>query len=108
MKFFIPAARDNAEAESVYDAIVKFNNAPQQVNRISELAWEHNGMQMSCAVGDEAPIYYGTGKESVVAILDCGQLFKVCTTNRGVVRGEAVLVGKSCARPTYFDTAGDA
>ena len=108
MKFFVPAARDNAEAESVYDAVIKFNNAPQQVNRIAVLAWEHNGMQMSCAVGDEAPTYYGTGKEPVVAILDCGHLFKVCTTNRGVVRGEAILVGKSGARPTYFDCASTA
>ena len=105
MKFFVPAARDDAEAENVFEAIEKFNHAPRQVKRIAALAWQHNGEKYSCEVGAEAPTYYGTGAEPVVAILDCGQLFKVCTANRGVIRGEAILVGKSGAYPTYFESA---
>lgn len=105
MKFFVPAARDAAEAESVFEAIQKFNDAPRQARRIAALAWLHNGKQYSCEVGAEAPTYYGTGAEPVVAILDCGQLFKICTSTRGVVRGEAILVGKSDAHPTYFESA---
>ena len=104
MKFFVPAAKDAAQAESVYDAILKFNSAPVQTQRICALAWHHNGQQMSCEVGGEAPSYYGTGSEPVVAILDCGSLHKVCTANRGVLRGEAILAGKgSDSFPTYFE-----
>ena len=108
MKFFVPAAKDHTEAEQVYEAIEKFNNAPRQLRRIAALAWQHNGQKYSCEVGAEAPTYYGTGSEPVVAILDCDQVFKVCTTSRGVVRGESILVGKSGAYPTYFDKKGAA
>lgn len=104
MKFFIPAAKDAKEAEEVYEAVAKFNNAPVSVRRICALAWKHNGMLMSCEVGGEAPSYYGTHDEPVVAILDCGNLYKVCTTNRGVIRGEAILVGKGNESvSTYFE-----
>lgn len=103
MKFFVPAAKDAEEAESVFEGIEKFNHAPRQTRRIAALAWQHNGKNYSCEVGGEAPTYYGTGSEPVVAILDCSQLFKVCTTNRGVIRGEAILVGKSGAHATYFE-----
>jgi hypothetical protein len=103
MKFFVPAARDDAEAESVLKAIEEFNHAPRQIKRIDALAWQHNGEKYSCEVGGEAPTYYGTETDPVVAILECGELFKVCTINRGVVRGEAILVGKSGAHPTYFE-----
>lgn len=94
MKSFIPAAKDDAQAEEVYAAICKFNNAPLDGPRIAALHWTHNGKPMSAAVGKELPAYYQTGGEPVVAILDCGQLYKVCTENRGVIRGEAVLCGK--------------
>ena len=104
MKFFVPAAKDDTEAEQVYEAIEKFNSAPRQIQRIAALAWQHNGQKYSCEVGAEAPTYYGTGSEPVVAILDCNQVFKVCTTNRGVARGEAILVGKFGAYPTFFET----
>jgi len=103
MKFFVPAAKDDAEAEVVLDAIEKFNYAPKQVRRICAIAWTHNGKNYSCEVGSEAPGYYGTGAEPVVAILDCERLYKVCTTNRGVVRGEAIMVGKEGTYVTYFD-----
>ena len=104
MKFFIPAAKNAQQAEEVYAAIAKFNNAPISDRRICALAWRHNGMSMSCEVGGEAPTYYRTSGEPVVAILDCGNLYKVCTTNRGVVRGEAIFVGKnSDSFCTYFE-----
>lgn len=104
VKFFIPAAKDAQQAEEVYESVAKFNNALISDRRICALAWQHNGVSMFCEVGGEAPAYYGTGGEPVVAILDCGNLYKVCTTNRGVVRGEAILVGKnSDSFPTYFE-----
>lgn len=103
MKFFVPAAKDDAEAERVFKAIEMFNHAPRQVRRIAALTWQHNGKSYSCEVGGEAPAYYGTGSDPVVAILDCERLFRVCTTNRGVIRGEAILVGKEGAHATYFE-----
>ena len=93
MKFFVPAAADAAQAESVYEAFAKFNNAPLNQKRIWTLHWKHNGQNMSCTVGLPLPAYYGTGQEPVLAILDCGSLYKVCTENRGGVRGEAVFAG---------------
>ncbi|RYX79928.1 hypothetical protein EON83_30715 [bacterium] len=104
MKFFIPAAENSEQAESVYDAVIKFNSAPPQTQRVCALAWRHNGQLMSCEVGGEAPSYYGTGSEPVVAILDCGRLYKVCTANRGVLRGEAILIGKgNDSFPSHFE-----
>jgi hypothetical protein len=107
MKFFIPAAENADQAERVYAAVAKFNGAPVSARRICALDWRHNGNRMSCEVGSEAPSYYGTGNELVVAILDCGNLYKVCTANRGVLRGEAILVGKGDESfPTYFEEGG--
>lgn len=104
MEFFIPAVNDTAQAERVYEAVARFNNAHISDRRIFELAWKHKGISMCCKVGGEAPAYYRTHGELVVAILDCGSLYKVCTASRGVARGEAILVGKADESvPTYFE-----
>ena len=104
MKFLVPAAQGAEEAERVYESVAKFNNAPVSAQRICALAWRHNGQLMSCEVGGEAPSYYDTRGELVVAIFDCGNLYKACTTNRGLIRGEAILVGKNeSSFPTYFE-----
>lgn len=104
MKFFVPAAANDEEAERVFDAFVRFNHAPKQVGRICALNWNHNGQTMTCAIGAPLPPYYGTGREPVLAILDCDHLYKICTENRGGVRGEAVLAGKNGdSHATYFD-----
>ncbi len=105
MKFFVPAARDEAEAESVYQSIVKFHDASSEGPRVCALQWKHNGQIMTCAVGAPLPDYFGTGRDPVVAIVDCGRLYKVCTANRGVLRGEGVLAGKSeDTVPTFFES----
>ncbi|WP_081499538.1 hypothetical protein [Polaromonas sp. CF318] len=107
MKYFIPAAENPEQAERVYEAIAKFNSAPLSGARICALTWPHNGIMMSCEIGSQAPSYYGTGSESVVAIFDCGNLYKICTENRGVLRGEAILAGKGDETPpTYFVEGG--
>ena len=104
VKFFVPLAESPEQAERVYSAIANFNNALVDNKRISALAWRHNGMNVSCEVGGSLPTYYDTGDEPVLAILDCGPLYKICTTNRGGVRGEAVFAGKgSDTVTTYFD-----
>jgi len=104
MKFFIPHAKDEDQAERVYNSIAKFISAPVNKKRVQALVWEHNGMEMACEVGGTLPSYYGTRDEPVIAIFDCGNLYQVCTTNRGVIRGEAVLAGKGFSTfATHFD-----
>lgn len=104
MKFFIPHAADEAQAESVYDSIAKFNGAENSARRIRSLAWVHNGEAMTCEVGKPPPAYYRCGQEPVLAIFDCVTLYKICTPNRGGVRGEAILAGKGDrSHPTCFD-----
>jgi hypothetical protein len=103
VQFFIPAAGDSEQAERVYRAIAEFNGAAVGNKRIAALSWQHNGEVMSCSVGEPLPSYYHTGSEPVLAILDCGNLYKVCTQSRGALRGEAVLASKSYdSRATYF------
>jgi hypothetical protein len=103
VQFFIPEAADSEQAERVYRAIAEFNGAAVGNKRIVALSWRHNGEAMSCSVGEPLPSYYRTGSEPVLAILDSGNLYKVCTQNRGGFRGEAVLASKSHdARVTYF------
>ena len=94
MKFFIPLTDDDVQAERVFGAIAEFNGATVPSKRIYSLTWTHNGETYSGAVGIPAPGYYGTGNEPILAILDCGNLYKICTESRGGARGDAILVGK--------------
>lgn len=103
MRFFVPAATDDIQAEQVYEAIAQFVTAPVNADRIWKLWWKHNGMNMQCEVGQPLPTYYQTGKEPVLAIFDCSTLYKICTPNRGGLRGEPVLAGKNeNSLATYF------
>jgi hypothetical protein len=103
MKFFVPAANDRIRAEHVYNAIAKYAQAPITEKRIWKLRWLHNGMNMECEVGKTLPSYYQTGKELVLAIFECEELYKICTLTRGGVKGEPVLVEKSSqSSATYF------
>ncbi len=104
MKFFVPAAEDDAQAERVYKSIAEFVKAPINDERIWKLEWIHNSMSMQCEVGKPMPSYYETGDDPVLAIFDCGNFYIICTTNRGGVRGEPILAGKDYnSIPTYFN-----
>lgn len=104
MQFFIPAADNQEEAERVYKAVAEHNNAPVTGRRIFAMYWSHAGQSMSCQVGGPLPDYYKTGGEPVIAILDCGSLYIICTENRGALTGEGVFVGKdSTSAVKYFD-----
>lgn len=105
MKFFVPEAESPEQAERLYRSIAEFNHAQVGDNRISSIVWRHAGEQMSCKVGGPLPSYYQTGTEPVLAILDCGNLYKVCTRSRGGLRGEAVFVGNSPEiQLSFFDS----
>jgi hypothetical protein len=103
MRFFVPAAEDDAPAERVYKSIAEFCHAPAQARRIHRLHWRHKGMEMSCEVGGTLPSYYQTGVDVVLSIFDCGNLYKIATPNRGGVRGEPIFAGKDRdSRAEYF------
>ncbi len=103
MKFFVPAAKDDVKAEQVYGAIAKSVQAPITERRIWKLHSRHNEIDMECEVGKPLPSYYQTGKELVLAIFDCENLYKICTLTRGGVKGEPILAEKnSQSSATYF------
>ena len=104
MKFFLPAAESPSQAESTYQSIAAHVSAPPQARRIHSLSWRHQESEMNCQIGEPLPAYYQTATESVVAIFDCGSLYKACTHSRGVATGDGVFIGKhSTTRVEYFD-----
>ncbi|MEH2232249.1 MAG: hypothetical protein V7K71_21925 [Nostoc sp.] len=103
MKFFVPAAKDDIKAEQVYSAIAQSLKAPITEKRIWKLQWRDREIDMECEVGKALPSSYQTGKELVMAIFECENLYKICTLTRGGVKGEPILVSKnSLSSATYF------
>ena len=93
MKFFVPAATDDANAESIYDAIKQFNSpsCPITKRRIFAINSIHKGKKYYAEVGKEESAVH----DLVLAILETDKrLYYVCTTNHGGVRGEPILVGQ--------------
>jgi hypothetical protein len=92
--FFLPPVEDDPElAESTYAAIKKF--AEEQTGwrvtdrRIFRVEYTHDSQEHVAEVGS-ADNRIG---EVCVAILETPECFLVCTRNRGVERGEPMLVG---------------
>lgn len=106
MKFFIPLADSDEQAERVYGSVVEFNNAKSTPRRIFGIGWDHNGTHYHAEVGKQIDAYFGG--ELVLAIVESDNLYFVCTENRGVVRGQGIFVGKGLSNIngptlTYFD-----
>ena len=95
MKFFLPHASSPEEAESVLSGICEFVGAAVPAKRIHMLRFTHNGKEYSVEVGKPAPGYYfhQAEGEEVIAIIP-GEPYKICTPNRGVLRGEPIMVGQ--------------
>ena len=97
MKFFIPEAKDAAEAEAVYEGLRKFNaeqmSATLSARRIYSVRGTHNAKRFTATVGQS----FERLQEPVIAILfDEGRkLYFICTPNRGVLRGEPYLSGSN-------------
>ncbi|MEH2260412.1 hypothetical protein [Nostoc sp.] len=103
MKFFVPAAKDAIKAEQVYSALAQSVKVPITEKRIWKLQWRDKEIDMECEVGKSLPSSYQTGKELVLAIFECENLYKICTLTRGGVKGEPILVVKnSQSSATYF------
>lgn len=92
MKFFLPAANSDEQANRVYTAIVKHNGAEMMSRKIFSIHWIHNGKPYYAEIGKPVDSYFGG--EVVVAIVENEQLYFICTENRGMIRGQGILVGK--------------
>lgn len=95
--FFIPLAKDKEQEKRVLKSIIEFNKeqlgADIDSQRIQKLDYTHDGKNYIAEVGK--PHVYN--KEPVIAILHdkLRDLYLVCTTNRGVVGGIPIMVGKN-------------
>lgn len=95
MKFFIPFAEDEAQAEQVYLSTRRFvtedNESVLSRRRIYSLDFKHEGKNYHVAVGE----VFSRIHEIVIAILyhPAMDLYYVCTPSRGVVRGMPYLTG---------------
>jgi hypothetical protein len=95
MKFFIPFAKDDEQAEQVYGSIkqhlAESLGADFADERIFSIRYVHDGNEYYAEVGKLHPM----NGEPVIAILyeDLRRLYHVCTTNRGVARGGSILAG---------------
>ena len=94
MKFFIPLAKDDAERDQVWEGCRK--GALHTVGfaitdkKIQSIFTHHNGKEYKEEVGQKTP----ANGELVVAILECENVYLVCTPNRGVLRDMPMMVGK--------------
>ena len=102
-RFFIPAAETPEQAESIYLAIAKFNQVEMPAHRIDSITWTESGETVEFAVGKPFPASYGIGHEPVMAILEAGSTFLVCSASRGGLWGQPVVVqGRSDMSVAYF------
>lgn len=92
--FFVPAAQDADEAESVWNGTKTFATATTGFSitdrRVFSARYRHNGFDRHATVGE--PHY--TNSEPVVAIFESPECFLVCTLSRGVARDMPILIGR--------------
>lgn len=101
MKFFIPAAKDDLEAESVLRKIAQFVGFGIPEPRIYSLTYWHNGKAMTATVGENPDSYYQE-VGPVIAILQREDCLAVCLPHRGVLRGEPIYVGDAPTNKVEF------
>lgn len=107
MKFTVYAAKDEAQAETVWNSVRDFlmEQGFKTVDaRYQRIRFEHNGKNYDLKIGDTHPDLH----EPVIVILKSSDtpLYYICTTNRGVVRGDPYLVGDGPnTYATVFDPA---
>ena len=94
MKFTVPAAKDDDQAEAVWHSVRDFlleQGLHTEETRFQRVKFTHNSRKYDLGVGDIHPDL----QEPVVVILRSSDrpLYFVCTTTRGVAGGDPYLVG---------------
>lgn len=91
MKFFIPFAEDEKEAESVYNSIKEFLKTEysrfSSDERIYSIEFTRDGIDYKETVGEK----FQLNGETIIAILQCNGIHHVCTKNRGVLKNEPMI-----------------
>ncbi len=94
MKFFIPKAKDETQAQEVWKSVKKFaeRTLDWEVSdrRIFSITYQKHGKDYYVEVGKLDP----RNGELVIAILE-SITYLVCTPNRGVLRGIPILISES-------------
>jgi len=91
MKFFIPHESNESEAEKIYQSIkAQYGNRITN-RRIHEIHFLHDGKPFTATVGQ---LFFPVN-EPIIAILeaDPGELYFLCSPNRGVVNDSPILAG---------------
>jgi hypothetical protein len=92
MQFFVPTTTTPEDAARLYEAIKAFAKDtlqwPISDRKIFRIEYVHGGKTEQAEVGKRSDV----NQEEVLAILE-SNAFLVCTPNRGVLRGDPILVG---------------
>ncbi|GAA04273.1 hypothetical protein [Photobacterium leiognathi] len=104
MDFFVPSATDLEQAKTVYSSIAAHVSAPvpNDDKRVSKLVWSHEDTVCIAEVGQQPPEIF-RAPEEILAIFECGDVYKICTQNRGVINFDPILANtKDVSKVEYF------
>ena len=106
MKFFLPHAESQEQADQVYASIRSFLGEELRAifadRKIFRLLYRHEGKRAAAEVGKFHPL----NDEPVIAILyEAGKnRYHICTPTRGVIKGKSILVeGRAVAAVVEFE-----
>ena len=108
MKFFVPGAESQEQAEKIYagikDSVRKSTGYSIATRRIFRIEYRHGGITQEAEVGKPS----SANGEEVMAIFQ-SDLYLVCTPTRGVISGSPLLVEQNeVLQAVDFEPSGDA
>jgi hypothetical protein len=95
MRFFIPHFPNPDEAEDFYAGIKKVAPGPTTERRIYSIRYTYHGSEYQSVVGEQDPIENGLVAAILEGHIGSSFTYYVCTTNRGVIRGQAAMIGNT-------------
>lgn len=91
VRFYMPAAEDQAQSDRVWESTRAFlQGFGPGTQQIWSLTYTHEGRKCVDVVG-RLDRY---GHETILALLEGSSCYLCCTANRGVLRGDPILIGK--------------
>lgn len=103
MKFFIPTIEPENAEDFLENSVIRFIETQGfkiiRDKRIYSITFKHNGKLFTDTVGKISL----SNNESIFVILETEQMYLVCTTNRGILRGEPMITGKLDVDVSYFE-----